>query len=306
MAHLTRVKTRLALHPHHLVRGLLEGAYAAVQTGRGHEFNDLRDYVRGDDVKDIDWKASARGDQLLIKRYVAERHHRLLLCVSTGRSMAALDAGGQSKRDLAVLVAGVLGFLAVSHGDQVSLVHGDADERHLQRSGSSELHLERLLGLLHEAITPRAGASDLAGVLAHAARLVRRRAILVVISDDVTLSPEVDDLLRRLRAQHQVLHLTLTDLDPTRSTSGASGISGAAGASGLQLRDVDTVAEIPDWVRGDRELAAEYAGVVAGDRSRRTRRLDQLGIAHAEIGDQDGAIGAVLGLLERQRHARRR
>jgi uncharacterized protein (DUF58 family) len=72
-AHLTRIKTRLSIHAHRKVRGLLEGEYAALHVGRGIDFNDLREYVRGDDVKDIDWKASARGRQLLVKRYVAER-----------------------------------------------------------------------------------------------------------------------------------------------------------------------------------------------------------------------------------------
>ena len=90
-AHLTKVKARLAIHAHRKVRGLLEGEYAAIQVGRGIDFNDLREYVRGDDVKDIDWKASARGRQLLVKRYIAERKHTVLLAVSTGRSMAAMN-----------------------------------------------------------------------------------------------------------------------------------------------------------------------------------------------------------------------
>ena len=87
--HVPRVKARLALHSNRKVRGLLDGEYASAQTGRGMEFNDLREYVRGDDVKDLDWKASARSGQLLIERYVAVRKHTVLLVVSTGRSMAA-------------------------------------------------------------------------------------------------------------------------------------------------------------------------------------------------------------------------
>ena len=62
-----------------------------IQVGRGIDFNDLREYVRGDDVKDIDWKASARTRMLLVRRYVAERKHTVVLAVSTGRSMAAMN-----------------------------------------------------------------------------------------------------------------------------------------------------------------------------------------------------------------------
>ena len=147
-AHLTRIKARLSIHAHRKVRGLLEGEYAAVHVGRGIDFNDLREYVRGDDVKDIDWKASARGRQLLVKRYVAERKHTVLLCVSTGRSMAALNQVGPGrsvpKRDLAIFVAGVVGYLAVRHGDLVTLAYGDAAGQYLRPRESTEVHLETL------------------------------------------------------------------------------------------------------------------------------------------------------------------
>ena len=114
--HVPRIKARLALQAHRRVRGLLEGEYAAVQTGRGMEFNDLREYVRGDDVKDLDWKASARTGEMLVKRFVAVRRHTVLLVVSTGRSMAAANALHVSKRDLAVEVAGLVGWLGGAPG----------------------------------------------------------------------------------------------------------------------------------------------------------------------------------------------
>ena len=71
MALLTKVKTRMAVHAHRKVRGLLDGAYASVQLGRSMDFFDLREYVPGDEVKDIDWKSSARRGELLVKRFVA-------------------------------------------------------------------------------------------------------------------------------------------------------------------------------------------------------------------------------------------
>ena len=165
MSHLTRVKTRLSIHAHRKVRGLLEGEYAAIQVGRGIAFNDLREYVRGDEVKDIDWKASARTRMLLVRRYVAERKHTVVLAVSTGRSMAAMNDAQHSKRDLTVFVAGVMGYLAVRHGDLVALVYGDERRQHARPPGNGELKLERLLGLVHDAITPDAGHSDLTAVL---------------------------------------------------------------------------------------------------------------------------------------------
>ncbi len=294
-AHLTRIKARLSIHAHRKVRGLLEGEYAAVHVGRGIDFNDLREYVRGDDVKDIDWKASARSRQLLVKRYVAERKHTVLLCVSTGRSMAAMNDAAVSKRELTVFVAGLMGLLAVQHGDLVSLVHGDAAARHAEPPKGGELHLERLLGKVHDAIRPDAASADLAALLRHVARTVRRRTILVVVCDDTTVSEESADLLRRLTVQHEVLLVTIGDLDPTLPA-----------VADRRLVDVDTAAEVPGWLRHDRRLRDELADLVGREEQQLRRRLDQLGVVHERVRDTETAVTAVFRLLERQRHARRR
>jgi uncharacterized protein (DUF58 family) len=294
-AHLARIKARLSIHAHRKVRGLLEGDYAAVHVGRGIDFNDLREYVRGDDVKDIDWKASARSRQVLIKRYVAERKHTVQLCVSTGRSMAAMNDAAVSKRDLAVFVAGVMGLLAVHHGDLVSLVHGDAERGHATPAKGGEVHLERLLVAAHEAITPDGPAADLSALLRHVVRSVRRRTILVVISDETSISEASADLLRRLTVQHEVLFLTIGDIDPTQPA-----------VADRRLVDVDTSAEVPGWLRHDRALRRELAALVGEEVQQLQRRLDQLGVVHERVRDTDSAITAVHRLLERHRHARRR
>ncbi|WP_408896496.1 DUF58 domain-containing protein [Nocardioides sp. R1-1] len=309
-AHLTRIKSRLSIHAHRKVRGLLEGEYAAIHAGRGIDFNDLREYVRGDDVKDIDWKASARSRQLLVKRYVAERKHTVLLCVSTGRSTAALAGVGAhpaghatdrasvvppSKRELAVFVAGVTGYLAVQHGDSVGLVRGDAQRQHVARPGSGELHLERLLGEVYDAISPDGPPGDLTALLRHVVRTIRRRTILLVVTDEPALTEEQAMLLRRLTAQHEVLLLTLGDLDPTDSA-----------LAGRRLLDVDAGAEVPAWLRRDAALHRELATLVADQAQEMRRRLDQLGIVQEQVGDLDGAVLAIHRLLERHRHARRR
>jgi uncharacterized protein (DUF58 family) len=303
-AHLTRVKTRLSIHAHRKVRGLLHGEYAAIQVGRGIDFNDLREYVRGDDVKDIDWKASARTRMLLIRRYVAERKHTVVLAVSTGRSMAAMNDAQVSKRDLAVFVSGVMGYLAVRHGDLVALVYGDARRQHARPPDNGELYLERLLGLVHDAIAPEAPPSDLTAVLDYVARAIRRRTILVVVSDETYVSDELAESLRRLTAQHEVLFLTIGDLDPTLAAGATT--NGHGSGAPRRLVDVDAGTEVPAWLRGDSQLRQEYAALVAGEESQLRRRLDQLGVVHERVRDTESAIAAVFRVLERHRHARRR
>ena len=130
------------------------------------DFDDLREYVLGDDVKDIDWKATARAGRPLIKRYVATRRHAVLLVVDTGRTMAALADATCTKRDVAVLAAGAIGHIAMRHGDAVGLVAGPiagtlggwgahvTNSQHIVYvpPRRDDLHLERLLRTIHDGI----------------------------------------------------------------------------------------------------------------------------------------------------------
>ena len=167
---LRKVKTTMSIHAHRRTLELLDGEYASIHHGRSHDFDDLREYQPGDDVKDIDWKATARSHVPLVKRYIASRQHNLLLVVDSGRNMAATAESGETKREIAILVAGVLGYLATRHGDRVALLMGDADRLDSMQEGGSESHLERMLRRMDEAIGVDGPRSDLEGVLGQIGR----------------------------------------------------------------------------------------------------------------------------------------
>src|ERR687897_3011995 len=76
---LRKVKAKTAIHAHRKVRSVLDGEHGSIHKGRSMDFDDLREYVLGDDVKDLDWKATARSGRPLIKRYVATRQHAVML-----------------------------------------------------------------------------------------------------------------------------------------------------------------------------------------------------------------------------------
>ncbi|RJS44915.1 DUF58 domain-containing protein [Nocardioides cavernaquae] len=293
--HLTRVKARLTIHAHRKVRGLLEGEYAALHAGRSMDFNDLREYVRGDDVKDIDWKASARSRTLLVKRYAALRQHTIQLVVSTGRSMAAMHERDVPKRDLAITVAGVIGWLAVRHGDLVAVAWGDADEQHQNPPKRGELPLERNLEAIHDATSVDAGASDVRELIDYVVRTIRRRTVLVIICDDFAIDDVTASSLRRLAVQHEVLFVTVGGVDPTSEEFALD-----------DLRDVDSGQLLPEWVADDDELRQQYADLLVADATTLKRRLEQLGIVHTHVSDHAAAIKGVFDLLEHHRHARRR
>lgn len=210
---LMRVKSKMAIFAHRKARGMLDGEYGSVFRGRSLDFDDLRAYVPGDEVRDIDWKASARHGSPLIKRYVAVRRQTLFLLADTGRNMAAVARSGEVKKDIAVMALGVMGYLAHRHGDVVGLVSGDSAGTRTIPAKAGEAHLERLLRHINDAAGIGAAPSRIADQLEHVARTIKGRHLLFVVADEVEASPELEKVLRRLRAQHEILWLTVRDAD---------------------------------------------------------------------------------------------
>lgn len=292
---LTKVKARMTIHAHRKTRGLLQGDYASVFHGHSLDFDDLREYVPGDEVRDIDWKATARHSTPLVKRYVAHRRHALALVVDSGMDFDAIAASGEPKRELAILLAGMAGYLAVRHGDDVMLVHGDARTTHSSPMKGTEAHLEQLLRRIQAAGRSAAG-SRIAAQLTWVAEHLRRRMIVLVIADESPVTEEHLPLLRRLAAQHEIMWLTIADAD-------LSTLGGEAGAP-YEI----TAAErggLPDELLSGAALWDEYHRAEAARRRETALTLRRAGIAHVRVAHSQEALGQLRRLMKRQRRERR-
>lgn len=291
---LVRVKSKVFIRANRRVMGLLDGQYASLVRGRSMDFDDLRAYVAGDEVKDIDWKATARHSMPLVRNYSADRQHELLIVVDTGRNLAALAESGEPKRELAVLVAGVLGFLALRHGDRVSVIHGNAGGFTKLRAATTEARLEGSLRAIDAAPAVRGPASDLIGLLRHVLVSVRRRCMVVVIADDVAMTDELEGVTRLLQARHELLWCTLADVDLVRGVANANA-----------LYDVADDSLIPDFVRNNRALLGAFDQAAADRAERMSRALEVLGISHARLASGADVVTGLLAMLQRRAHARR-
>lgn len=292
---LHRVRTKLSIHAHRKVRGLLDGEYRSIFQGKSHDFDDLRPYVPGDEIKDIDWKATARNGFPLTKRYIATRKHAVLLVVDTGRDLAAISAGGTPKCDTAILAAGIMGYLAVRHGDHVGLVAGDAEHTEYLPTGGTESHLERILVRIQQRATLEAAPSDLGRQLDFVARTIRRRSMLVVIADDAVLGEREQRLLRRLHAQHEILWLTIGDADLMLSEY-----------ADRDMYDVADRQELPEYIRHDVALREEFEAVSRDRTMASAELLETMGISNGRITAEAEVVAGLFRLIEHHNHRRRR
>lgn len=295
---LQRVKSKMAIFAHRKARGMLDGEYGSVFRGRSLDFDDLRAYVPGDEVRDIDWKASARHGPPLIRRYVAVRRQTVLLITDTGRNMAAEAKSGEAKKDIAVLALGVLGYLAHRHGDVVGLVCGDSSTTRSLPAKGGEEHLERLLRHVDAHVRVDGPPSRIQDQLHHVARNVKGRHLLFVVADELPADAATGQLLRRLRAQHEILWLTVRDADLAPSGPGAPDSYRAADS--YSVADSSLLAWQP---AASAAVAAAYAAAVRQRDADRKAMLRAAGITEGEVTGSGDVITGLFALLERHRRA---
>ncbi|WP_427116864.1 DUF58 domain-containing protein [Pseudarthrobacter scleromae] len=294
---LQRVKSDMAIFAHRKARGMLDGEYDSVFRGRSLDFDDLRAYIPGDEVRDIDWKASARHGSPLIRRYVAVRRQTVLLVTDTGRNMAAAARSGETKKDIAVMALGVMGYLAHRHGDVVGLVSGDSGGTTAFPAKGGEAHLERLLRRVDSAATLDAAPSRLEVQLDHVARTIKSRNLLFIVADELAASPATSQLLRRLQAQHEILWLTVRDagLVPDEPLLPPDQVPDSYSVSGSY--------PLLAHLARDPAVASAYATAVAERDTGRKAMLRQAGITEGEVACSRDVVTALFALLERHRRA---
>lgn len=175
------------------------GEFRSTFRGHGLTFSDLREYLPGDDIKRIHWKASARTGKTYVKNFEEERQLRIHIAVDFSESL--FSGTDRSALSRSIDCASLLSAFGVFNRDTVSLsLFGDGTITHV-REGSSRFHLKNLFGALVEQ-RPLAGKSDLAGHLDSLTQILRKRCVLFIISDFIC--PPFEKQLRKLSHCHDV------------------------------------------------------------------------------------------------------
>jgi uncharacterized protein (DUF58 family) len=203
-----RVLRRLEWQVVRRLEGRLQGTYHTLLRGNGTDFLDLRAYAWGDDVRYIDWNVTARMDELFVREFMEDRELTAWLLLDRSRSMAfgALD---RTKEVVLCELAATFGQLLVRTGNRVGAILYDGEHQWTMppRQGRNQV-----LALIKELLTPVSGGAvtDLGKLLDAAARIVRRRSLVVLISDFIS-EPGWERPLLRLTERHEVVAVRLVD-----------------------------------------------------------------------------------------------
>jgi len=190
-----------------IVNTMMAGQYKSVFRGSGIEFEEVREYTPGDEVKDIDWKVSARMGRPYVKRYCEERELvvMLLLDMSASGNFGTTDS---LKNETAAQIASILAFSAIRNNDKVgAILFTDRVEKYIPpKKGSG--HVWRVIKEFF-AHTPQHKGTDIQNAIAYLGRVSRKRTISFIISD--FLAENYSRQLKIASKKHEIISVLISD-----------------------------------------------------------------------------------------------
>lgn len=209
---------RIYIKSNYLANDVFAGEYESAFKGRGMEFEAVREYVPGDDVRIIDWNVTARMDTPFVKTFREEREQTLMLLVD---GSASEDFGSQQrfKREVVAEIAAVLAYAAIKSSDKVGLIiFTDRVERFIPpKKGRG--HVWHVISEILS-FKPKGKKTDMYEALNYFSRVIHRRSICFVISD--FLSSGFEQPMKLVKFKHDVIALSVAD--PLEDSFSAGGI----------------------------------------------------------------------------------
>ena len=280
MNYVTQIRTKVGIHAMKKSSNIFDGSYKSIYQGNGLDFENLREYIPGDSIRDIDWKASSRSGKVLVKRYIAEKKHNIMVVYDTGRRMTGHTKGMQVKRELTRDIGGVLSFLAAQNGDSVGAIynHNSMIKYFQLKTGLS--NVEMILTKYDKEKFDDYDA-DIEKSLEYIIRNIRRRMIIFIVTDAYGIRSISDNMLKKLAFGHDVFVISVGDAGMTEGVA----------------YDVKTGAYIPKYISGNKKLMAMESKLRQSIDEENSKKLIKYKIGTVEIHSEEEVVAKVIELL---------
>jgi len=292
-SHLVKVRKKMNIFAQRRVRNVLSGNYGSVFKGRSLDFDDLREYNYGDDIKDIDWKATARSRSIMIRRYIAVRKHNIMIIGDSGRTMAALAPSGENKQEIATFCAGVIAYIALHHGDFVGMIYGNTADHKRFGLKDETAYIENFLDKYSKSMTLTSADSDLNSLLSYVSKTYRERSFMIILSDAEGVGRIDTELVRKLHARHEIMFIIIEDSPMTNSV-----------LYNTEAIDIDGDVHLSKYFRKSKKIIKAENDYREAQRIGIRKSLRRMGVVCSFIDSVDHAIPRIVAMLEEQKHVR--
>jgi uncharacterized protein (DUF58 family) len=276
---------RIQVRADRLVNDVVVGEYRSVFKGRGMEFDEVREYQPGDDIRTIDWNVTARTGGAHVKRYAEEREMTAVLLVDLSLS-GRFGSTHQLKVDLATEISAVLAFSAIKNNDKIGLlIFTDHVEQYIPAKKGKQHVLRVIRELL--SFEPRAGGTNLAGALEFLNKVLKRKAVIFLVSDFIDTHFERD--LALTRSRHDLIPVRISD--PRESTLPDVGL--------IELEDAETGERVLVDTRR-RKIRDAFAAEGRDEYESLSGLLRSMGVDSLEVSTDRPYMKDLLGFFRRR------
>lgn len=289
LQYVEKIKSSISINASRKATNLLDGLYKSVFKGKSLDFDDLRDYVYGDDSKDIDWKSSIRHGSLLVRRYVAFKRHNLVFIIDSGKNMTGINKIGEKKSETALYTFGTLAYLVNKNEDEISCVYSKNNKIYVSPFKRGLLNLEIHLNDIEDNIEKNNDYS-INDLIESTIKNTRRKMVIVVISDICGLNEIKESVIKKALVSHDLMFININD----------------ASMFGDDVFDIDEDQDLPRFITKNRKLQEL-------EKIERKKILDEKNaifkkyrVTIGEINSKNEIVNKLIDLLERHNNAVRR
>lgn len=251
-----------------VVNDVLAGEYGSVFRGRGMEFDEVREYMPGDEIRAIDWNVTARTGHPYVKRFVEERELTVIFLVDLSAS-GSFGSVNKLKNEIAAEFCALLAFSAVKNNDKVGLiVFTDKVEMFIPPKKGTKHVLRVIRELLN--FKPRPASTDISGALDYLGRVTSKRSVVFLVSD--FQAEGFEKKMRVLGKRHDLIAVTITD--PREIRLPDVGL--------LELEDAET-GESVLIDTGSREVRKRYERLGREQQERLGELFSSMGVDRIEV-----------------------
>ncbi|MBR3211419.1 MAG: DUF58 domain-containing protein [Bacilli bacterium] len=281
--YINRIKARLSIHSNKKSTNVLEGTYKSIYRGKSMNFENLREYTIDDDMKDIDWKSSARSGNLLVKQFIAEKKHNILLVMDSGIKMDADTDKQENKKELALYTAGSIGYLAIKNNDYVGMIYKEKGVE-FKPFKYNLYNLEEYLCAY--AATKTEEAVEIEELLEYIVKNIPKKKVVFIITDIAGVNSISRQTLKQLKQTSDIFVISINDHNMT----------------GDSLYDVKEKNFIPKIFLKDQRLATVEKYVKSQLWETNHQKLKALNIPLTSISSLDELTIKITKLLEEHKY----
>ena len=286
MKYIQKIKANITISATKKTTNILDGNYKSIYKGKTLNFEDLREYVIGDNIRDIDWKASARSNSLLVRQYIAEKKHNIMLVLDSGKKMLADTKENEIKKNIAILAAGIMACLANKNGDYVGAIYSIDNLLKYFQFKQSLYNIEEILAT-YDSNVENTTKCNIEQSLDFVVNNINKRMIIVIFTDIDGMESIQETTLKKLTLLHDVLLINISDAD----------------ATGNKAYDLDDKSYFPKLILNDSKLHELEKNLKKELYEKNLKKFEKYNITTVTVDSDEKIIYKIIELLERHKNA---